>query len=94
MSSAEVNVSVGAIVAAIGFASWSMVLLIEPRRHPIGAPVLALLSLGMLLVSGFSLAHETWLVSVIAAANRAIVAGAGIRALWQIHHARSARRES
>ena len=89
MTPAELNTAVGVIVAAIGFVTWATVLVLDPHRHPVGAPVMVLLAFGMLLVSGLSLQHEMWAVGVFAAANRAIVAGAGVRALW--HVLRSAR---
>lgn len=94
MDGQQLNTLIGLVVATVGFASWATVLLIAPDRHPVGAPVMVFLAGGLLIVSGLTLLHEAWWVGVVAAANRAIVAGSGLRTLWHIHlEARTARHE-
>lgn len=84
MSGQDLNQSLGLLIASVGLVSWLLVVAQDPHRHPIGAPVMLLLSLGMVLVSSLAVADESWWVGVFAAANRVIVAGSGIRALWHI----------
>lgn len=94
MDGSQLNTSIGFVVAVVGFVSWATVLAIAPHRFPVGAPVMTLLSLGLLAVSTLALIGEPWWVGVVAATNRALVAGSGIRILWLIHReARPARRE-
>lgn len=81
MDGQQLNTAVGLTIAAVGLVSWSLVLLWEPD-HPVQSRVMWLLALGMTLVSSLALADVDWWVGVVAAANRTIVAGAGIRSLW------------
>lgn len=96
MDGPGLNLLAGLVIASIGLASWTLVALLAPHRYPVAAPVMVLLAFGMVLVSVLAINGESWWVGVFAAANRVIVAGAGVRALWHLlsDARRSARRES
>ena len=87
MDGQSLNAAVGLGVAIVALISWTAVWWLE-AEHPVHAPAMWLLSLGFVLVSSLSLTGAPWWVGVFAAANRAIVAGLGLRALWLIHQAR------
>lgn len=89
----DMNLVVGLAMSWIAWFAWALVVILDAKRSPT-APVMLLLATGMLLVSTLAVADQSWWVAVFAAANRAIVAAAGLRALWQVTLARrGARRE-
>lgn len=93
MDGRDINNLIGLTVIAVGFVAWLYVYIRDPHRQ-VRAAFFLLLSLGMMAVSTNALLREVWIAGVIAAANRIIVTGLGIREAWIIHtDARAARRE-
>lgn len=86
MDGQQFNNLVGLVVSGVGLMAWAMVFRRDPHRHGIATAAMLLLSLGMFVVSAAAVSRETWVVGVIAAANRTLVAGLGIRELWNLYH--------
>lgn len=93
MDGRDLNSLIGLVIISVGFVSWGYVFVMDPHRS-VKASFFLLLSFGMLLVSANSLMREPWIAGVIAAVNRIIVAGLGVREARLVHKGvRVARRE-